>query len=91
MSDTTIRLSRVRTRQLEERLAKVEDPKRKIAKKFELDFAQVLFGTGISDGEAYTIAERLAQHPIAFASVLHRISNEFLTAVSEDSNEQPKQ
>jgi hypothetical protein len=48
------------------------------AKRFELEFASVLVGTGLGLGEALSVAERAASNPARLAEYLHRISNEFL-------------
>jgi hypothetical protein len=61
---------------LEERLKKNPSPE----KKLELEFAAILFGTGISHGEALRIAETLCVRvgASALAERMHRISNEYL-------------
>lgn len=64
------------TRMLNERLKANSTP----AKKLELEFAAVLFGTGISHGEALRVAEVLCKKagPMKLAERLHKISNEYL-------------
>lgn len=61
---------------------------RQPAKRLELEFAMTLFGTGISRGQAFDIAERLAKDPKKLAERLHRIANDFLlSSPTEGSGE----
>ena len=62
---------------------------RQPAKRLELEFAMSLFGTGISRGQAFDVAERLAKDPVKLAERLHRIANEFLLSSPTDGRLRP--